>query len=100
MALITQWGVATDTNILELVEMAMYQQAVIVFAEAGATQNHAARAAYAAKVLAGQVDFGRISRILLAQPSAAAVTKSPPPTDAATVGLIAALWDDLSTPAV
>lgn len=96
MALATQWITAVDPNIAHLVEMAMYQQAAVIFAESGGTTNHAARVAFATKVFTGAVDMARIARILLAQPSASAVTANPLPSDAATVGLIAALWDDLS----
>jgi hypothetical protein len=93
----TQYNVASDPNIQRIVQMAAYQQAVTVLGESPQLANHAARAAYASKVLSGGVDFGNLTHILLAQPAAANVALSPLPSDASIVAFLASLWDTLST---
>jgi hypothetical protein len=92
----TQYAVAGNADVIQLVEMAAYQQATIVQQEPSGTTNHAARSAYAHTVLHGSVDFAELARVVLAQPGAAGVSANPLPTDAQVVAFLASLWDALS----
>jgi hypothetical protein len=93
----TQYAVAGNADVVQLVEMAAYQQATIVQQESSGTTNHTARAAYAHTVLHGGEDFARLARVVLAQPGASGVSSNPLPTDTQVVTFLASLWDALSS---
>jgi hypothetical protein len=84
------YGATVDPRVVATVTMALMNQAVSVYTEAGTTPGHAARAAFATKVLTGQANLTALIQAICAQ----GVTTSS--TDAAIDTAVDSLWSALA----
>ena len=90
-------GVFGDDNYQKKIEAAAVDQAVVVLLENDGTANHAARIAYAFKVLEDPIlQGGRIARAVLLKNKAATVGQITGATDAAALTEVAAIWDEFA----